>query len=829
MEMAPQVKSVGNKSRGIFSERDLARFSASELNPGKYSDLLDYKLPFERSFAKKNILSYSFCSREILFQSNEAFLLLALSLILKRYTQLDQFVVTREIQKENRVYGIPLVVCVDEAAPIQTGLERAETLLGKPYNYKQAALLEGVQVLPFCVEFIDHSQTKIDNAENTYSKIRNLCKLKLVFVKKPGNIWLLELHYMDSLFSKREMDLFLEHLSCVVSQLTKTQKKSRHSDINFLTEQDLNVRREACLSLDITEKPLIDHLVSISEQFSCKTAIVDRKESLTYKELFSKARTLAKLLESEYSIRHKRIAFQLEKTRYYPIVILACLMCEACFIPIPTDCPRERKAELLALTSPDLLIEYSQKLQITDLGNTVKKTHQGEAYIMFTSGSTGKAKACVIGNENLKQFLFSALSTIGLKKEDSAAFLAAPSFSSSLRQLIMPLMVGASLHIIDDKIKSDPVSFMRYIKNQKISVIQVTPSYFKLFIMLLRIHCIIQSKDPDLLVNDLRLVISASEPLMPDTLLDWFNDLSQGSEVINMYGQTETSGVVTAYQISKESFFPEEGISPIGKPIPNVEVKVISKGQVCPIGVAGELIVFGPTIGMGYLEQDGVASYCQEINGRPGYNTGDMGYMRTDGSLIFVGRQDELINVRGMRVDLNEINSVLREHPSIRDVAIVTDGEGIDKVKIAFIMPKCSYQENVSELKQYISRKLPSYMHPDFYQYLDEFPYTENNKIDKKQLLTIHKESKNRSSTERCKPETPTEKSIAKIWKSLLSVTEINVNDSFFDLGGHSLLVISLLGQIFSIYNTRISPNVFVENCTVRSLAKHIDENSKLC
>jgi len=469
-----------------------------------------------------------------------------------------------------------------------------------------------------------------------------------------------------------------------------------------------------------------EHALSIPKQM----AVACGANRLSYSELNERANQLAGSLRALGVGPNSLVAIALERSVEMAVAILATLKAGAAYLPLDPAYPVERLAFMLEDSKPQVLLtqsetrtqmpEYTGRTLLLDeptLGEKrlshnvyrdVARNHGGApssedlAYVIYTSGSTGQPKGVMITHGNLDSYVESMRAAVGIKNTDVYLHTASISFSSSVRQLMLPLAVGASVVIATtDEIK-DPPALFELIKRQLVTVIDIVPSYWRGCIGAL--ESLPTSSRARLLDNSLRLILSASEPLLSDLPRAWRNTLGHQAELINMFGQTETSGIVATHVISING---KTGIDvvPIGRPIADVKVYLLDNRQApVPAGVPGEICLGGPTVGWGYLNQpeltaekfvdDPFASFVPSapFSGTAAprlYRTGDLGRLGIDGTLRFVGRIDSQVKIRGHRVEPGEIEAALLEDARVREAAVIakTDESGVARL-VAYVAPQ---------------------------------------------------------------------------------------------------------------------------------------------
>jgi acyl-coenzyme A synthetase/AMP-(fatty) acid ligase/acyl carrier protein len=299
--------------------------------------------------------------------------------------------------------------------------------------------------------------------------------------------------------------------------------------------------------------------------------------------------------------------------------------------------------------------------------------------------------------------------------------------------------------------------------------------------------------------------------------------LKTGSEVWNLYGPTETTIWSAAHRLNSGT-----GPLPIGKPIANTQILVLDPhGNLVPSGVPGEIHIGGEGMARGYLHRPELTSERFVVNpfspGKIMYRTGDLGRWLTDGNLECLGRTDTQVKLRGFRIELGEIESAMEQQPEVRQaVAVVREDVPGDQRLVAYVVMLNS-TEDAKLIREGLQRRLPEYMVPSHFVFMDALPLTPNRKVDRKRLPAP--DVRESTSAAYAPPRTETEIQVAEIWKELLKNSRVGINDNFFDLGGHSLLVVQLQTRLRRNFKQELSLIELFQYPTVSSIAQLLDVN----
>jgi acyl-coenzyme A synthetase/AMP-(fatty) acid ligase len=303
--------------------------------------------------------------------------------------------------------------------------------------------------------------------------------------------------------------------------------------------------------------------------------------------------------------------------------------------------------------------------------------------------------------------------------------------------------------------------------------------------------------------------------------------MATGVELWNMYGPTETTIWSTNYQVTGAGS--AEANEPIGRPIDNTQLYVVDRQmRPVPIGVAGELLIGGDGLAMGYIGRGDLTAekfVPDPFGGTPGarlYHTGDLVRYRADGSLVFLGRLDSQVKVRGFRIELGEIEAALNDHPGVNQAVVITrQASHGENDLIAYVVTAGGTRLDVETLRESLGKFLPHYMIPPFFVFLSEFPLTPNGKVNRRALPDPDQAKHDKHLA----PRTVTEERLAEIWADVFQFGPIGIDDNFFDLGGHSLLAAKVVGRIRSVLKVAVPIPLLFRQPTIRQVSEFIDNN----
>lgn len=572
------------------------------------------------------------------------------------------------------------------------------------------------------------------------------------------------------------------------------------------------------------------------------TALRQGEETLTYEGLEILSNRIARCLIRRGIGNGSRVAVFMERSLRLPAAILGILKAGACWVPLDPNYPAERLQYMLEDCGAALL--FTEKRLAASLQTKTIPTCEAEAvwqeistehplpvgvplsgsmvaYVIYTSGTTGKPKGVMIEHRSLAHYVQSLGYALGVKREDIYLHTASFAFSSSVRQLFLPLSRGAEVVLARSEEIADPLELFGVIARADVTVIDLVPTYWAACTAAIQGSS--ETERRKLLHNRLRLVLSASEALWSYIPARWREVFGSTGRLVNMFGQTETCGIATVYPIPA-SVGTESRIVPVGKPIPNMHIHLLdSDGHPVPEGVAGEVYVGGPDVGLGYL---GLPDLTKERfvpdPSRPTgrlYRTGDLGRLTPSGDLEFLGRQDSQVKIRGHRIELAEIEAVLRSHAGVSEaVAVAREVEPGEQQLIAYFSVQKGSALELPALREHLRRSLPGYMVPAVIMRLESLPLTPNGKLDRK-ALPLPQPGQAEGMADIVAPSDKLEQQLVLVWEEVLKRSPIGIHDDFFDLGGHSLLAVRLFTRIEKVTGRKLPLATLFEARTIERLA----------
>lgn len=559
-------------------------------------------------------------------------------------------------------------------------------------------------------------------------------------------------------------------------------------------------------------------------------AVLDQDRQRTYRELNERSNRFAHYFRSCGVTSETLAAICLPRSAEMLAVLLGVWKAGGAFLPLDPDHPPERIAFMLRdagaallITETALLPTFSaatvqaicidacqSSVAVQDAGNPgITSAADALAYVIYTSGSTGKPKGVMITQANVGHYAQAMVRAVAIRPDDIYLHTASFSFSSSIRQFAVPLSCGAAVSIASPQETADPHLLFETVRRQRVTVLDLVPSFSTGCLqVLMSLDQIVRAR---LLDNQLRLMLSASEPLSSALVEKWRRLCKPGTEFINMFGQTETTGIVTVHPVPVEG--EAAAMVPIGRPIANTQAYVLDAFlSPVPVGIGGELYVGGAGIGRGYVNHLEASHFVPNPfgadDGERLLRTGDLARFRPDGAIEITGRADEQVKIRGYRIEPGEIEAAIHAHPEVREclVGVVEENDDVGDGKrlVAFVAanePDAAQTSALSRwLREFLRQRLPHYMLPQRIVLVDRLPRLPNGKIDRRiagQMEALARSSAGMLPASQDGPrgvgQASAETILAQVWKKVLRLDEVGLHDNFFDLGGNSILSLNIV------------------------------------
>ena len=645
-------------------------------------------------------------------------------------------------------------------------------------------------------------------------------------VRAKGGMLEVQCNHNTDLFEPETVLRWMGHYKTLLESIVANPRQNVH-ELPLLSEAE---RRRVLVEWNDTR---VDHEVnsflhtSIEKQSALTpdaVAVVFEGAQLSYAELNRRANGLSQELRGLGVGPDTLVGICTERSLEMVVGLLAILKSGGAYVPLDPDYPQERVAYMLAHAKAPVLLTQRQLVSRlpqhtsrvvcldefhgeSDENLVSGVTSQNLAYVIYTSGSTGQPKGVEIPHRAIFNLLESMRERPGLTGSDTLLAVTTLSFDIAALEIFLPLICGAKIILATRETAMDARHLAKVIEKSGVTVMQATPATWRGLLAGgwsgspgLKILCGGEAMPADL-----------AGQLLPCCASLW-----------NMYGPTETTVWSTTAKVE-----PAVGTVTVGRPIANTSTYILNASQQPqPVGVHGELYIGGIGVARGYLYQPELTAskFIPDPFGGVGerlYKTGDLARYRADGSIEFLGRLDHQVKVRGFRIELAEIESVLRRHPAVAQcVVVLREDRPGDKRLAAYVVPGRAGEE--PDLRDFLKKKLPDYMMPSALVFVETLSLTPNGKVDRKALPAIdHAPLKQH---EFASPNTPLEKQLTDLWSQVLGVPRVGVADDFFELGGDSLLAVTLFMKIEKKFEKKLPLATLFLAPTVRQLAAVIEQ-----
>ncbi|MEH2448299.1 MAG: amino acid adenylation domain-containing protein [Nostoc sp.] len=671
--------------------------------------------------------------------------------------------------------------------------------------------------------------------EKRYTCIERF-KIKLS-CQQENNFFKTEFHYDSNLFCANDieglagqfhklLESAVNNPEAAISELEILSDRTRHELIVEFNQTQADYPQDKCIHHLFEEQ---------AERTPNNIAVTFSDQKLTYDELNARANQMAHYLQKLGVGKEVIVGIYVERSLEMIVGILGILKAGGAYIPLDPNYPSERLTFILEDTKTPVLLTQqpllsglpTHKAQTICLDtaweiiaqesqeNLPLKTHnENLAYVIYTSGSTGKPKGVQIAHRHLVN---STTARITYYQEPVSSFLLLSSFAfdSSVAGLFWTLCSGGILCLPQEGLQLDIPKLLELIVENHVSHLLSLPSLYTI---------LLEEAKPEQLAS-LRTVIVAGESC-PVELVQRHHQLLSKPSLFNEYGPTEGTVWSSVYHCRSGQI---KGQVSIGQPIANTQIYLLNSHlQPVPVGVIGEVYIGGDGLARGYLNQAALTSekfIPNPFSDRPGmrlYKTGDLARYLSDRNIEFLGRLDQQVKIRGYRIELGEIEAVLDQHPEVREVVVIAQKQELQDMRlVAYLVANQQPVSLISELRRYLLDHLPEYMIPSAFVLLKEMPLLPNGKVDRRVLPDQPQLNLEENLVA---PETELEQTIAIIWQEVLHVEKVGIHHNFFDLGGHSLLMVQIHSKLYQTLNKDISIVEMFQYPTISALAKHLSQ-----
>jgi amino acid adenylation domain-containing protein len=587
--------------------------------------------------------------------------------------------------------------------------------------------------------------------------------------------------------------------------------------------------------------PIYQHIEAHAAQYPDAIALKFKEEQLTYAQLNQRANQLAHYLRSVGVGAEERVAVCVQPSLEIAVSLLGILKAGGVYVPLDPTFPQERLRAILEDTQAKVL--FTQAHLLPNLPAIAKRccfqqiaqqsicldrdweiidrfpAHNREteidldqtAYIIYTSGTTGKPKGVMATHRNLINYILATQEQFGFNRHDVMPSIARYTFSISLFELLSPLVAGGTLVLLE---REQVLDFPRMVQTlEQLTMIHTVPSLMQ------RLVAYIKDKGLELQkFQGVKHVFTGGDMVPPD-LLESLKNVFGNANVCVLYGCSEVSSLCANYPVPREQIVTK---SRVGKPFNNVRIRLYDSHQnLVPIGVPGEIYVGGAGVTKGYLHRDDLT---QEkfiaIDGQRFYRTGDLGRLGADGNIEFLGRADFQIKLRGIRIELGDIEGTLRQAPGVREGVVMARELGSGEPGlVAYVVLNREHNPTIESIRDFLQAKLPDYMVPAAFVVLDAMPLNPNQKVDRRALPMPTSENLVGFKMF-VPPRNELERQLTQIWEEVLGIEPIGIQNNFFELGGNSLLAVQMLAEVEKQCGKNLPITTLLSSPTIEELAK---------
>ncbi|QKG84494.1 amino acid adenylation domain-containing protein [Kroppenstedtia pulmonis] len=556
------------------------------------------------------------------------------------------------------------------------------------------------------------------------------------------------------------------------------------------------------------------------------SAIRYQSQTISYNELNERANRLAHYLQEHGVGPETLVGICMERSPEMLVGVLGVMKAGGAYLPLDPSYPAERLVYMtedagisLILTQAKLLGELpplqAELLPLDREESRIARypaknpsrslSHHHLAYVIYTSGSTGRPKGVMIEHRGLCNLIHAQMDFQKITAKSRVFQFASLSFDASVFEIFSTWAAGATLCLVPQADILPGPHMTRLLKSLGVTHATLPPTVLPL----------LAEKE----LSELQVLVSAGSSCPAEVARRW----SEGRTFINAYGPTEST-VCATFQVCDGGDRPPS----IGYPIANTQVYILDDyGQPVPQGVTGELYIGGDSLARGYLNRPELTRerfipnpFHPEQEGRL-YRTGDLVRYRREGDLEFIGRRDDQVKIRGFRIELGEIETALRRYDEVEEAAVQVFGNGKDEILVGYVVVRKGVSLTEDKVRRFMETQVPHYMIPNRTIFLSDLPLTSNGKVDRKSLPKPDQIAHDAGNGI---PNSPTEISLAKIWKEMLQVDRVGVCDNFFQLGGHSLMASQVLARVQEVFHVDLSISILFEKPTIAELAEEVDK-----
>lgn len=738
------------------------------------------------------------------------------------------------------INALPVRIGVPRTADLLPWLQQimAEQVEREQHGYTSLVDIQGWSELragePLFDSLIIFENYPLRESENTLG-LTELCLFRranypLTLVVVPEARLHLAINFDTSHFTPDAIERILQHLALLLQQIAERPDRQL-SEFTLLSdhEQKLLAQWNETSTLYRAERCAHELFADCAGKAPDAVAVVFGQECLTYRALDARTNQLARFLQERGVTRETLVGVCVQRSLEMVIAVLAILKAGGAYLPLDPTYPAERLQFMIEDAGVPIIVteerlqnripsQWTQLILIdadwaeidTQSEDALSSSVDANnlAYVIYTSGSTGTPKGVQVTHLGLSNLSTAQQSLFSPLAGGCVLQFASLSFDASVWEMVMGICSGATLHLGTAETLLPGPSLAEHLDRSEITHVTLPPSALDML--------------PECTLPDLRTLIVAGEACPAELIHRW----APNRQFVNAYGPTESTVCATAWTCATD----ELQSPPIGRPLPNTRAYPVDRDMnLVPIGFPGDLHVGGPNLARGYLHKAALTAerfVPDPFSGERGarlYDTGDLVRYRPDGSLLFLGRRDHQVKIRGHRIEMGEIEATLAQIPGVKQgVVVIRQNPGGDLLAAYIVAEPGLGREatfNPASLRRHVQERLPDYMVPSVFIQLDSLPLSPNGKVDRKALPEIETRSTSSGTRSYRPPRDILEQKLVGIWEEVLGVRPIGVEDDFFLLGGHSLLAVRLMAWIDQEFGQHLPMATLFKGPTIAQLA----------
>lgn len=756
---------------------------------------------------------------------------------------------------------LPVRVKVSSTEPLLSWLEQIQTqqIEARQYEYSPLVKIQrwsnipkGLPLFESIVVFENYPTDKSLGKLNLNLEIKSFSTFAktnypLTLIVNPGEELSLRITYDIEKFDTDAISQILGQLEHLLQQMVAKPEHSIQS-YSLVTPQSRSILPNPSTPLEEPDCEPVTNLFTVrAQQTPNQPAIRQNGQTWTYQELDQSADTICRTLISLGVQPADVVALYGPKSFGLIASMLSVLKSGAVLLMLETNMPFQRQQLMLeqarakyllnVRTESKAALEPESSLEIihvdagsarvitplkdaSEITSLPTLTKDDRAYVFFTSGSTGIPKGVLGTHKGISHFLNWQRQTFKIQPGDRVAQLTSLTFDAILRDVFLPLTSGATLCLpdLDNNLGMDNV--LNWLDVEQITVVHTVPTLAQSWL---------KQVPPGIHLRSLRWIFFSGEPLTSSFVNQWRETFPEAGEMVNLYGATETTMVKCFYIVPKDI---STSVIPGGWALPQTQIIVLNHtNDLCGIGEIGEIIIRTPFCTLGYINAS--AEQQQRFVPNPWsnnqqdlfYYTGDKGRYRPDGALEVLGRKDDQIKIRGIRIQPGEIEAVLNQHPAVAKSVVIATKETLEKRLVAYVVALSNQELAKSDLRYFLKQQLPEYLIPSVFVVLDALPLTVNGKVNRRALPEAEPSMNPHDSF--VPPRDRLELELTQIWSEVLNTNRVGVLDNFFELGGHSLLAVSLMTRIRQKFGQSLPLKTLFQEATLEQQARLLREQTQ--